>query len=497
MGRGASGVGGSGRKRHDNLRAALEWCQATEEGREAGLRAAGALAWFWIKRGHLAEGWRSTIGLLAAGTNASAAARGRALAGACSLAKYLSDSPAQAAAAEEALALGREAADPWLTAFALLHSGTLAGEGGDPDRAEALLEEGLSLARQLGDRWLAAELHQNLAYIAEHRGDYERARTLHQEALDRYRELEDMGGIGEQHMSLGWLARAEGNDEQAKALWSEALALWRQIGERSTDFLAGLRSLADLALDQGDPDTARAYHEEALAIAREMNHRQWTARALVGLARAEGAAGNLQAARTLLEESDALDAGNVEILMEGGHVLLELGDYAAARSRYEAGLALRRERGHGMAIAWALLEAGHAAWLQGEPDITQSYAVEAMDLFQRRNMIDGMLAALENLGMAALAQEPGGGAASWRAAPAAGAGPRGAAGGERAARLIGAAEALRAALGVDGPAWWRRQRARMAEAVRAAALDPVFAAAWAAGRAMSFGQAIDDALGDA
>lgn len=114
--------------------------------------------------------------------------------------------------------------------------------------------------------------------------------------------------------------------------------------------------------------------------------------------------------------------------MSQGHLLLELGDYAAARSRYEEGLALRRAAENTGPIARALLEVGHAAWLQGEPAATQSHAVEALALFQALEHPDGILAALEILAAAVLAQ-----------------GQK-----ERAARLLGAVEALRPALGRAG-----------------------------------------------
>jgi non-specific serine/threonine protein kinase len=47
---------------HDNLRAALGWCLAEGDNPEAALRLAGALTWFWAKRGHLAEGSEWTDG---------------------------------------------------------------------------------------------------------------------------------------------------------------------------------------------------------------------------------------------------------------------------------------------------------------------------------------------------------------------------------------------------------------------------------------------------
>jgi hypothetical protein len=59
----------------------------------------------------------------------------------------------------------------------------------------------------------------------------------------------------------------------------------------------------------------------------------------------------------------------------------------------------------------------------------------------------------------------------------------------RAARLMGAVEALRGALGLSGPDWWQRPRERIGDAVRAAALAPEFAGAWAEGQGVSLDEA--------
>src|SRR5262249_24443761 len=156
--------------------------------------------------------------------------------------------------------------------------------------------------------------------------------------------------------------------------------------------------------------------------------------------------------RALLEElmavSPADEIGASNICMRQGHLLLELGDYAAARSRYEEGLALRRGRGATVLVAWALVEAGHAGWLQGENAITQSSAMEALRLFQELGNAPDLRVVLESLAAVALAE-----------------GQK-----ERAARLMGSAEALR----LGWWPWWRRPRERIEEAVRAASLERDF-----------------------
>jgi hypothetical protein len=61
---------------------------------------------------------------------------------------------------------------------------------------------------------------------------------------------------------------------------------------------------------------------------------------------------------------------------------------------------------------------------------------------------------------------------------------------ERAARLFGAAEALREALGAPLPPVERAHYDRSVAATRAALGEEAFAAAWAEGRALSLEQAI-------
>src|SRR5205807_9482260 len=61
---------------------------------------------------------------------------------------------------------------------------------------------------------------------------------------------------------------------------------------------------------------------------------------------------------------------------------------------------------------------------------------------------------------------------------------------ERAARLFGAAEGLREAMGAPLPPADRAEHDRSVAAVRAALVEEAFAAAWAAGRAMPLEEAI-------
>src|SRR5260370_27510989 len=98
---------------HDNLRAALEWCQAagTDDagchGAEIGLRLAAALHPFWEHRGHAREGRAWLERMLARGSPRTAA-RARALIGAGCMAKRDGDTAVAQACFEQRLALMHE-----------------------------------------------------------------------------------------------------------------------------------------------------------------------------------------------------------------------------------------------------------------------------------------------------------------------------------------------------------------------------------------------------
>jgi predicted ATPase/DNA-binding SARP family transcriptional activator len=455
---------------HDNLRAALEWClAAVDSGQwivdspararskadrplpklttnhhplstaaEAGLRLAGALTWFWIKRGHLEEGWQSFTSVLAAGRGAPAAARGKALAAAMNVGHFRGDPPALAALAEEGLALGRASGDRWLTTVSLFSSARASQLAGNLERAEGLAEEVLALARELEESWLMVNSMGVLALAAANRGDDERARTLFQECLNLSRAQHDTGAIAATLVNLGRLARQEGNNEQARVLYSEAVALWREVGDRSGDLTWGLHALADLALVQGDPGTAGACYEEALAIAREMNDRPGTTSALIGLARVAQAQGDLDRARALLEQGESFTRGiadqgaRIHPLGGLGHMARDLGEYGRAAALYRETLALRQEAGDTFAIAQSLEDLA---------------------------------------GLAARQQQ-------WK----------------RAATLLGAAESVCVAIGKTPPAAVREEYEGAVRGARAALGEAGLAAAWAEGRALSLEQAAAAAL---
>jgi tetratricopeptide (TPR) repeat protein len=438
-------------REHDNLLAALEWCQEGEA--ERALRLTAAMGRFWHDRGYWNEGCQWLERALARAPSAAPTVeRARMLTAAGRMASLQGDQPTARARLEESVALYRVLGDVRGLIWALdgLANVMRHLKGMGSAEARALMEEAVALGRSLGDPHILARALDELAFTLGQGGEFQAARVLWQESLALARRAGDEEAMAWSLLHLGEAVERQGDWEAALDLMEQAWSLARAA--KHVEAIGWtLSCLGTLLYRHGNVERAKSLLEETVALGRAVGEGVWISKTLSVLA---------------------------DLVMDHGHRLLERGDYAAARSRYEEGLAWRRAAGDASGAACALVEVGHAAWLQGEPGVTRSHALEALALFQGFGNKEGILAALESLAVAALAQ-------GWKA---------------RTGRLMGAVGALREALGLSGPDWWRCPRERMGEAVRAASLDQAFAAAWAEGRAMSLAQAIqfarEEAAGD-
>lgn len=242
-------------REHDNFRAALAWCVGEKRDPEAGLRLAGALAWFWRLHGHLSEGRRwLTLALAPPGEEASSA-RCRALNGAGLLTFAQSGYVTAAALFDESLGLARELGDASAMAWALHGLGRVAEETSDFARANAVLEESLVLFRTCQDTAGRAYSLLFLANVARECADYVRAAALYGETIALAREVGDTWVLGWTFEHAANLALLQGDVPRAAALFLEGLVLLDTI--RATWGIAScLLGLAEVAGVQGQPDRA-------------------------------------------------------------------------------------------------------------------------------------------------------------------------------------------------------------------------------------------------
>ena len=101
----------------ENIRSALEWSLSSPPYMEQGLELAGALFWFWTKRGLFEEGRIWLERALAVGVDAPARLRPVAFIGLSHMDHFQGRQVEAAARAAQALALGSE--DAWVLSFAL------------------------------------------------------------------------------------------------------------------------------------------------------------------------------------------------------------------------------------------------------------------------------------------------------------------------------------------------------------------------------------------
>jgi predicted ATPase len=334
---------------HDNLRAALEW---TRRQREVGLglRLAGAVARFWLLRGHLSEGREWLDELLALEASGQEAV-GQEAAG-------------QVARGVERTTSADGAVPGRVRAKALHGVGELATYQGDFSRAVSLLEQSLTLAREAGEMALAVRVLNRLGFAAVLQDDLGRAITWLEESLALARQLGDPLLISHPLSNLGVVAYQRGDFQQAEAHIAPVVAMDRQTG----DLLwlpYDLAVWAAIRRRQGDlPQTFRLLRE-AFTVLRDVVERGWplityAPYQLVGLAEALAVAGRGERAARLLGAGTALrealgmvlgafDRADIEAAVAPARAALGEEAWAAA---FAAGRALTLEE----AIAEALDE---------------------------------------------------------------------------------------------------------------------------------------------
>jgi DNA-binding CsgD family transcriptional regulator/tetratricopeptide (TPR) repeat protein len=270
--------------------------------------------------------------------------------------------------------------------------------------------------------------------LAWGQGDHLRAAELCEESLAMYRGLGEVDGMAHSLFILGIVGEYQGDHERARALLEESLSLFREVGDKwgaahSLRILGGM-----IWASQGDHERAEAQLEESLSLFREVGDKGGIAYSLISLSIKAFGQGDHKRAATMLEESISLfqeigDKSGVSIsLLFMGVARLHQRDFGQAGVLFEESLALRGEMGDKAGIAGCLEGLAAVAGLQGRL--------------------------------------------------------------QRAARLVGAAKALREATGIPLRPHFRADYDRIVSAVRLRLGEEGFEAASEEGRKMTLEQAI-------
>ena len=233
---------------------------------------------------------------------------------------------------------------------------------------------------------------------------------------------------------LGWRV---GNDERAIILAEEGLAVCKEVGDREFGALC-LICLSKVASDRGDYEEAKRLAEESLTLGAGLENNYYTCLALSDL-------GELSRLR---------------------------GDYDQAIALHEQSLAVSRHRGYPVWNANALRHLGIDHFRRGAYGRAAEHLKQSLTLCKEVRNRWVPVECLHGLAsLACVAQQY-----------------------ERAARLFGAANHLRDALGLRSKPADQECYDHHATTTRAGPGEAAFAAAWAEGRAMTLDQVIDYVL---
>lgn len=276
----------------------------------------------------------------------------------------------------------------------------------DDERAEVLLElgkvlelvgrwdearavEGEALALAADDR-ARARAETALAEVARKQGAYAEAIERLERARAVYERSGDRAGLGQVLHLEGTLATQQGQLAEARTAYEESLEIRRGFGDRrqTASVLSNLGIVAEYG---GDYERSRALHEEALALRIELGDR-WA----------------IAVSQTNL--------GMIALLQER---------HREARERFDQAMRLNEEVGDSWMVAISHNNLGNALRNLGELDLARDHYERALHAFRDWDDRWALGFLLEDVGLLAVLDGNG----------------------EDAFELVGAADALRTALG--------------------------------------------------
>jgi predicted ATPase/serine/threonine protein kinase/uncharacterized protein HemY len=274
---------------HGNFRAALDFCLATPEQIETGLKLAQAIGEFWKIRSHWTEGreWLAKL-LEEAGNNglkqSSVYAGGLALTG--ELARLQGAFKEGQQSLEESLALWREFDDKRKLAEVLGKLGILNEEAGQYSAAGDYHREALALYTELKDKAGLAQIYNSLGNVASYQNDHQGAINYFREALGLRRQLKDKRGSAVTLRNLGVQAFFVQNFKEAVDYTRQSLELARELGDKS-NLPYILSNLGYFSATEGNYSEALTYYNESLQLLREMNQQPAITNVLINLGNTE------------------------------------------------------------------------------------------------------------------------------------------------------------------------------------------------------------------
>ena len=325
-----------------------------------------SLAWYWVLRGRLGEGRRALTAALAGGGSEDLMGTVQVWHTAFSLLMGVASGlgPPPATRPADRDGAARRARAEWFLGFAGLGIGEL-GVGRD------LVASALAVFQAQDDRWGTAAALGTLARYALARSDLdamarhsERSMALFTEAGDRWGQLHATFGLGTH-------AEVVGDYGRAADLHREGLRIAEELG-LSTDVADKLSALGRIALLTGDHEQADELHECARSQAAAQGYTIGEEFAELGLALSARRQGRFDEAEALLRKWLAhdrrleSDMAVALIVAELGFIAEQRGDAGTARALHLESLTAARKAADPRAVALALEGLAGAEALAGD-----------------------------------------------------------------------------------------------------------------------------------
>ncbi|WP_419538704.1 LuxR C-terminal-related transcriptional regulator [Mycobacterium colombiense] len=449
----------------DNLRAAFAWSRDDSDVDQA-LALSSSLQPLWLARGRIREGWAwfdAALGDLDAGKlEVTAAVHARALVDKALLSIWIGD-PNIKEEAERAIALARQIDDPALLARALNTCGFAAAQNREP--AGPFFAEASDLARASGDQWLLCQILAWRAYGAIAIGEPIAARATAEEG----RDLADaIGDRLDSRQCRYWLANAQlyQGDPAGAAPHFRAIADEAEAAHDLIYMVYGLAGECYALAWHGEVHAARCVIDAALEPASELQG------FIEGLAYSALGSAALAAADVALAR-DACEAAWRELGIRPGQAAVQraynaqaalaAGDTDTARRWADDAVSTTA----GWHLAVALTTRARVAMGQGNSDQAERDAHEALARAAEVQAYLGISDTLECLAVLAVDNDQ-----------------------QRAARLFGAADAIRQRNGMGRFKIYEADYQSSVAELRDAMVQQDFDAAWGEGAALSIDQAI-------
>ncbi|MEB3983105.1 LuxR C-terminal-related transcriptional regulator [Mycobacterium sp. 663a-19] len=450
----------------DNLRAAFSWSLENCDV-ELALQIASSLQPLWLTRGRLRGGlsWidEALSDLDTVDRELAPEVLARALADAALFDGWVGV-PERQEQANEALAIARQLDDPSLLVRALTACcGTAAFS---PEQAAAYFAEAIELARDVDDRWRLSQLLGFQAYAAAMAGDAKASLAVAEEGRELSEAIGDRFAAGLCRVwGVGGSAAVLGDLRGAEAGLRELIADADAAGDSLCRFNAFLNQSTILAW-QGKTAEARAAADAAIESAAQlgsvMEGLGYLASGIANLAAGEVAAANHAFAQGYSRIPDvAFTTANMQFRAQ---TELAAGDLVAARSWADQAVSATA----GFHRTWALTTRARVALAENDAEGAERDAHSALALAangEEQICVPDILECLARL--AAQAESYA-----------------------EAARLFGAAEALRHRTGEVRYQIYQADYEASVAALRSAMDQNDFDAAWAEGAALSTDEAI-------